>query len=199
MQPTAMPRDEMNAECENLDGFLDGTLSPVNCARYEAHLRACENCRDEIKQQRWIDSLLTSPVRHELEPVSEALCRSVRNAVWRRRHGRLIACGLAAAAVLVVAAGWTAVLNRQARIAAVHQISETGDREDEPSPNPSLRGRGMVEAARATFVAGPDSLAVPVASRHPNVTIVRVYPTYQSSLAPPAASDETDADYFNGG
>jgi hypothetical protein len=189
----------MSAECKNFDAFLDGELSPDDCARYEAHLHVCENCREAINQQPWIDSLLTSPARLELEPVSAALYRSVRNSIARRRQTRLVACGIAAAAMLVVAVGWSAVLNRQAKIAAVNQIVENVAPEDEPAPSRSLRGSGIVQAPRATFVTGPDSLAVPVASRHPDVTIVRVYPTYQSSTTSPAASVESDADYFNGG
>jgi anti-sigma factor RsiW len=189
----------MIAECENLDAFLDAELSPAESDRFEAHMHVCEKCQEAVNQQRWINSLLASQGRLELEPVLAALSGSVRNSISRRRQARLVACGLAAAAALMVAVGWTAVLNRQVTIPEVNQIVETSIRDDEPSTSPSLKGRGIAEAPRATFVAGPDVLAVPVASRHPNVTIVRVYPTYQSSLAPPDASDESDADYFNGG
>ncbi len=191
----------MIAECENLDAFLDAELSPAESDRFDAHMHVCEKCQEAVNQQRWIDALLCSPERFELEPVSAALSRSVLNSISRRRHARLVACGLAAAAVLVIAVGWTAALNRQATAPAVNhnQVAEKAVRHDEPSPSPSLKGRGIAEAPRATFVAGPDVLAVPVASRHPNVTIVRVFPAYQSSLAPEAASDESDADYFNGG
>jgi hypothetical protein len=89
--------------------------------------------------------------------------------------------------------------NRLATAPAVNQLTETATRNYEPSPSPSLKGRGNIEVPRAVFVAGPDVIAMPVASRHPNVTIVRVYPTYQSSLAAQAASDDSDADIFNGG
>jgi anti-sigma factor RsiW len=189
----------MIAECENLDAYLDAELSPNDFARYEAHLHVCETCREAANKQRWIDALLNSRERLELEPVSSALSRSVRYAVSRRRRTRLAACGLAAAAVLVVAVGLTLVRNQQTRVPDVNQIVETSIRNDEPSPSPSLNGRGIAEAPRATFVAGPDVLVVPVASRHPNVTIVRVYPAYQPSLASKVTSDESDADYFNGG
>jgi Putative zinc-finger len=189
----------MSTECEYLDAFLDGDLSSEVRDLYEAHLHLCEACREAVNQQRWIDDLLSSPERLVIQPIPVALSRAVRNAMSHRRKARLVACGLAAAAVLVVAVGWTAALNRQARVAAVNQITETAVHKVEPSPNPSLRGRGTVEAPQATFVAGRDVLAVPVASRYPNVTIVRVYPTYQSSFAAKAMSDESEADYFNGG
>jgi hypothetical protein len=190
----------MIAECENLDAFLDGELSLLESNRYESHLHVCETCREAVNQQRWIDALLGSHERLELEPVSPALRGTVCNSfALRRRQVRLVACGLAAAAAFMVAVGWTVVLSRPARIPISNIIVENVARADEPSPNPSLKGRGTAEASSATFVAGPDVLAVPVASRYSNVTIVRVYPTYQSSVATKATSDETDADYFNGG
>jgi anti-sigma factor RsiW len=199
MWPAAVPRAAMSAECKKFDAFLDGDLSPEDRERYEAHLHLCEVCREAVNQQRWIDDLLASPERLELEPVPANLSQSMRKLISRRRQARLVACGLAAAAVLVIAVGWTAALNRQASVAAVNQITETVVHKVEPSPSPSLKGRGTAALPQATFVAGPDVLAVPVASRYPNVTIVRVYPTYESSFAAKATSDDSDADYFNGG
>jgi Putative zinc-finger len=190
----------MSVECENLDAFLANDLSPVDGNRFEAHLHRCDACREAINEQRWVDALLGSPERLELERVSPAFAGSVRDSILsRRRRARLIACGLAAAAVLVIAVGWTAVLNGPARDPVAHQIAETAVRDNEPSPHPSLEGRGSENPPRAVFVSGPEVIAVPVASRHPNVTIVRVYAIYPSSIASPAASDESDADYFNGG
>jgi hypothetical protein len=200
MWPAAVPRDAMSVECENLDAFLANDLSPVDSNCFEVHLHICDACREAVNEQRWIDALLASPQRLELERVPSALVRSVRDSILsRRRPARLIACGLAAAAVLVIAVGWRAVLNGPAKDPLAHQIAETAVRHNDPSPRSSLEGRGSEEASRAVFVGGPDVLAVPVASRHPNVTIVRVYATYQSSMASPAASDESDADFFNGG
>ncbi|HEY3391220.1 MAG TPA: zf-HC2 domain-containing protein [Lacipirellulaceae bacterium] len=190
----------MSVECENLDPYLAHDLSPDDSDRYEAHLHACDACREAISEQRWIDALLGSPERLELERVSPALAGSVRDSILsRRRRARLVACGLAAAAMFVIAVGWTAVLNRQATGPALNQIAGTTLPDNELSPSPSLRTRGTAEAPRAVFVGGTDVITVPVPSRHPNVTIVRVYPTYQSSLAPQSPSDESDADIFNGG
>jgi predicted anti-sigma-YlaC factor YlaD len=189
----------MSTECEYLDAFLDGDLSSEVRDLYEAHLHLCEACREAVNQQRWIDDLLSSPERLELIPVPANVSQPLRNLISRRRQVRLVACGLAGAAVIVIAVGWTAALNWQARVAAVNQIVEASVVEHEPSPSPSLQERGTADAPQATFVAGRDVLAVPVASRYPNVTIVRVYPTYQSSFAAKAMSDESEADYFNGG
>jgi hypothetical protein len=190
----------MSGECEDLDAFLADGLSPHDRVRYERHLAACETCREAANQQHWIDLLLSSPERLELERVSPALRSSVRVSIASRvRQARLVACGLAGAAALVIAVGWTVALSRHAAYSPADQIAETGNRDNEPSPSPSLRGRGKAEAPRAVFVGGMDVITVPVASRHPNVTIVRVYPTYQSTLASQSPSEESDADYSNGG
>lgn len=190
----------MSTECENLDAFLADDLPSNDCERYEGHLVACQMCREAVNQQRWIDALLSSPARVEAEPAPPVLTWSVQDSIAsQRRKVRLIACGLTAAAVLIIAVGWSIVLNRQARLPAVNQIAETSSQIGEPSPALSPIRRGVAAPPGAVFVGGPEVLAVPVASRHPNVTIVRVYPTYQSGLASQAASDDSDADYFNGG
>ena len=190
----------MSAECEYLDAFLADGLSPDDRELYEGHLIACESCRETLNRQIWIDALLNSPVRLELEPVAPALAGSVRESIAsRRRQARLIACGFTAAAVLVVAVGWTALVHRQSNDSASGHTAAASFRDDKPVPDSSLQGREIEEQPRAVCVGGPDVLAVPVASRHPNVTIVRVYPTYRSDLATQAVDDDSDADYFNGG
>jgi hypothetical protein len=190
----------MIGECENLDAFLANDLSPGDSDGFEAHLLVCDTCLVAVNEQRWIDGLLRSPARIELEPLPATLQEAVCNSILtRRRHARLVACGLAAATVLVVAVGWTVVLNRQSRVPDASQIAKGAVRDEERSSSPTLKERGMEKAPRATFVAGPDVLAVPVASRHPNVTIVRVYTTYQAGLAAKASADDAEADFFNGG
>ena len=105
-----------------------------------------------------------------------------------RQRTKLFACGLAAAAALVVAVGWT-VLNRQA-----------GDWASEGVDRPSLAANDESHAKqppRATFVSDSNAIAVSVESRHSDVTIVRIYPTYQpryenqtAAIEPEAATNE---------
>jgi hypothetical protein len=189
-------------ECENLDAFLAEDL-PANSAKcFEAHLDECASCRDAVDEQRWIDGLLQSPLRLEIESPGAALVELIdRHTSPRRRQTRLIAYGLAAAAALVIALGWIARLNRQSLgPAAPNNPAVALNRaEGEPSPDPSLSGRGISGAPSATFVGGPDVLVVPVASRHPNVTIVRVYPTYQPGYDVQAQVEPFDLDDLNGG
>ena len=194
-------------ECEMLDSYLADDVPAEAAARFEAHLAECAACRDAADQQRWIDDLLRSPSRQELEAAPADLAESVRRAMGRRRRRvRLMAGGLAAAAAaLLVAAGWTVLTVRQAD----HPTIAVVDAAKEPSPNPSLRGRGNQPPPRAEFVGGPDVIVVPVATSHPNVTVVRVYPTYQpsypvqASVEQPAAGNDfawpLDFNDLNGG
>jgi hypothetical protein len=175
-------------DCTNLDAFLLGDLPAHEASRFTAHLDQCSTCRDAVEQQRWIDELLSSPVGRELELPPGALLDSFRTTVVASRSGtRIIACIFAAAAVLAIAAGWT-VLNRQALDVDAPGGIAAGD-----------IGQIDAESPRATFVGGPEVLVVPVASRHPNVTIVRVYPAYQPSYDVQANAEYFDPDQFNGG
>jgi hypothetical protein len=47
---------------------------------------------------------------------------------------------------------------------------------EQPSPSPSLQGRGS-KSPGAAFVANGDAIAVPLASEDPAVTVVQLYPT----------------------
>ena len=167
----------MSYECDNLDGFLADDLPTEGAARFELHFCECAACSDAVEQQRWIDVLLRSPLREELEVPSAGVAESLRVALRRRRRVRLIVGGLAAAAVVVLAAGWTVLTARQAD----HSTIAVAEVVSKPSPDP-VTERGM-EQPRAEFVGGPDVIVVPVKTSHPNVTVVRVYPTYQQNFA----------------
>lgn len=201
-------------DCDNLDAYLAGELLADGASCFEAHLPACDNCRTAVDEQRWIDELLQSPMSAALEAPPADVLPSFRSAVERRRQRHFVVAGLAAAAAVVVAVGWTAVMqNRQTNgpgDVTLNRIA-ANRADDEPSSDPSQDGRGVMEP-RATFVGGPDVLVVPVASRHPNVTIVQVYPVYQpeyavqASAALPSVTDDflwiddlTDLNDLNGG
>jgi anti-sigma factor RsiW len=189
----------MNGPCDNLDAFLNGELPGEDALTYEGHLAQCEACREAVDQQHWIDSLLRSPARNEIEPAPPTLPRTVRHLIQsRRRRARLAACGLAAAAAVIIAAGWIAVLNRQARDSE-SGMADAVIAKTEPSHRRSLQGSATSQPPRAVFVGGEDVFVAAVQSPHPNVTIVRIYPTYNSSLASEPSVESSDADHFNGG
>src|SRR5205814_1197559 len=82
-------------------------LPADEAVRFKGHLAHCDKCREAIDQGQWIDDLLQSPIRLQLDCVPVHLVESARRSMpQRRRVVRLAACGLAAAATLVVAVGW---------------------------------------------------------------------------------------------
>lgn len=150
-------------ECEKLDTYLSGELAPDDNASFERHLAACSVCREAIDEQRWIDGLLRSPVLRETESPEPTLALSICEAVARQRRRRLVLSGAAAAAAVVfMVVGWVLRLEREAL-----QGGNTAARVSEKSVTP------------AVFIGSDDLIVVPVESRHPNVTVVRVYPVYQ--------------------
>jgi hypothetical protein len=159
--------------CENVDVDLEEELSA-----------------EAVEQQRWIDGLLRSPLAAELEATPKTLASRVRaRVVQRRRYSRVIACGLAAAAAILIAVGWTVQLNRQARgVVGRNSIAISNPAVVSPTAD--------AEPPRATFVGGPDVIVLPIESPHPNVTVVRVFPVYkldyaaQASVEAPAVTDE---------
>jgi hypothetical protein len=51
---------------ENLEEYLAGTLEPADRRDLEAHLNACESCREEMNEMREVSQLFVS-LRHEEE------------------------------------------------------------------------------------------------------------------------------------
>ncbi len=51
-----------------LDAYVDGTLSPPERARVQAHVADCERCRRLLEEFRVIDALLLTPRRLEPAP-----------------------------------------------------------------------------------------------------------------------------------
>jgi anti-sigma factor RsiW len=165
--------------CHNLDDYLNGELAPGEAARFSDHLDECPTCREAVDQQQWIDGLLRAPAIAQLEPPSPALVTSVRAARARRLQISRIAIGItvAAAATLLVGAGWVVELSRQtdrmnSQIATNHV--------DAP----------VAEASVATFVGGPEVIVVPVESADSDVTIVRVYPVLEPDYSAQASWDQ---------
>jgi predicted anti-sigma-YlaC factor YlaD len=188
----------MNTNCNDLDAYLATDLSVDDAARFAEHLQSCDDCREAADQQRWIDSLLRSSASHDSElPPDDVLIRFRTAIATRRQKAKLLACGLAAAAMLFVAIGW-AVLNRQAGDWA-------GDSENRPSIAKNEQPHAQ-QPLQATFVSDSNSIAVPVKSPHSDVTVVRIYPAYQPHYDNQAAAFESGAAtnenwnvYSNGG
>jgi anti-sigma factor RsiW len=158
-----------NIDCNKLDAYLADDLPVDDALRFESHLEECGACREATDEQHWVDSLLQSPVRIQLERTPATILDLLRSSQsYRRRHVWQAACGLAAAAVFLIAFGWIALHNH-----VVH------------SKRAATQNVAVVESAnvpaniqpQATFVATSDAIVVPLESPSGDVTIVQVYPT----------------------
>lgn len=161
----------MSADCDRLDDYLAADLSAEDATRFAEHLECCGDCRDAVDQQRWIDGLLHDSADDEAELPPDDVLVTLRVAVDRQRgRTRQFGFTLAAAAILLIAAGWVALSRQAAQIAVdenVHPAVATGQQPE------------AAKTPRAAFVSDSNSIVVPVKSRHSDVTIVRIYPTYQ--------------------
>jgi anti-sigma factor RsiW len=167
-------------DCQNLDAYLDGELSPGDNALFAAHLAGCPACREAIDEQLWIDGLLRAPAIAQLEAPSAALVASFRGALARRIYFSQRAAGAAAAAAILFATlGWF--------------VAQSSPPDDSGRINAVVHDVATPDAAppAATFVGGPDVIAVPVPSLHPDVTIVRLYPVCEPQYSAQASLDQT--------
>ncbi|HEX3602305.1 MAG TPA: hypothetical protein VHU84_19280 [Lacipirellulaceae bacterium] len=173
----------MNEHCHNLDAFLAEDLPADDAALFVAHLQRCEACSEAIETQHWLDGMLRSDMRTELEPVPERLSMALQTATVE--HGvatrRWAAIGFATAAALLVAVGWIALDRRAEHGQENADVAQTAV---EAKSTPRVR---------AKFVASENTIAVPVASRHPDVTIVRLYPAFRPQLQSRTATLEPEA------
>ena len=160
------------SNCQNLDAYLSNDLSTAERASFDSHLSVCPACLEAVDQQRWIDDLLQSSERIQLERPSAAILDSLRVSVApRRRRVLQAACGLAAAASLLFAVALLK-LNRQ----AMERLEST---ENSIAVAQPAHAQTSAEP-QATFVSTADAIVVPVDSTSADVTIVQIYPTTDS-------------------
>ena len=91
--------------CHNLDAYIGGWLTQDERTEFEAHLKQCAACRDELGRQQRIDRLL-SQASHHLQPPPADLIERVRQALEaarRRRRVVRVSAGLSAAAAILLA------------------------------------------------------------------------------------------------
>lgn len=183
----------MNEICSNLDNFLLGDLSPADEVAFADHLNGCEECREAIEQQQWIDSILQASTHLDTQAPPTHIANELRAAVVNREslRKRVIAIAFATAATLLIAATW--LLTHSGDKTPIHVATTT-----EASILPSR--------PHATFVAGDDAIAVPVKSTHSDVTIVRIYSAFQptndaklTAFEPESTNLNNSANFSNGG
>ena len=113
--------------------------------------------------QRWVDGLLTSPAAKPIAPPELKL--EVAHALGRRRGFQTVRRVAAAAVLLGALAMWLP--------GEGHRL----DRPVAPRSGPATNPAEWATRPMATFVAGPDQVAVSRAGPAPNVTVVEFYPT----------------------
>jgi anti-sigma factor RsiW len=173
--------------CRQRDAYLDRELSGAEQLAFDGHLATCPACREAVDQQQWIDELLRSDEAAAIE--AAPLSMSLPAARVRRRR---LALAAAAATIAATAAIFFPLPGREGRPTIAQAPAPdaspdsthvgTGQGSDSRSlatdrnlsPGPVLPGRGI---SVATFVGDGSSIAIPVASDDPQVTIVQLYPT----------------------
>src|SRR5262249_33281302 len=107
VRPPSVPKS-MNDHCSNLDNYLLGDLSPADAVAFAEHLAGCEECREAVDQQRWIDGLLqsTSQLKTQIPPSHIADELRVIVAGRESLRKRVITVVLAVAATLLIATTW---------------------------------------------------------------------------------------------
>jgi anti-sigma factor RsiW len=184
---TSMGRPEPTAECARLDAFLDGELGNEDAVRFEAHWPQCATCRETVEQQRWIDGALRADeVTSHAAPavILSATADAIRITRQKQRLRRMLAGGFAVAASIALLAAWQLGEPSAAPGSAGASVTMPVDVvQREATPR---RSRGLEEnipkAAKsiATFTAGGNGIAIPVASESPDVTIVQFYSTTEA-------------------
>lgn len=110
-----------------LEAWLDGELGASEAAAVEGHVKGCGSCDEQAGRLR----ALRAAIRAELPrlPAPDVLRARIRDSLRDAapRSGRSLrmpwrVAGLAAAAVVLVAVGWTAALRRQAGFDVTSQV-----------------------------------------------------------------------------
>ncbi len=173
--------------CARLDAFLDGELGDAEAAGFEAHWPRCATCRETVEQQRWIDGALRADeVTSRSAPavILAATADAIRITRRKQRLGRILAGSLTAAASIALLAAWQLREHPAAPGSAGGSVAMPVD-VVQPDATPR-RSRGLPEDVPiglknvATFTAGGNGIAVPVASDSPDVTIVQFYSTTEA-------------------
>jgi hypothetical protein len=139
-------------------GYLYDDLTDTERRSFDAHVAACAECRDELialRATRAHLSLWSPPVRDlGIRVVREEIGEPGRVLPMRARWNWMPAFGLAAAAVLVLAAA-TAIANLEVRYDSNGFVVRTGWARSSDAPAVAAQS----ETARAVSVSANDDLA----------------------------------------
>ena len=160
-------------ECELLDAYLLGWLSEPEAAAFESHLASCAECRKQQEVQDRIDHA-AERARNHPDPPRRCSSLSFTGGCEPRRTRRLvrIACGLAAAALLLVLP-WRSWFSERGGTGVSPVAQSSTGKMPEPPVAPAI------QEPRVRLVDPSSAILVPMPSKNPDVTIVWVYPTWK--------------------
>jgi hypothetical protein len=131
----------MNCADVRLDEFLDGELEGADRAGVEAHLASCPECRSELERSRKLEGVLRSipaSVRASAgkpSPEYPDADRFVQSVRFRSRRPELRPW-MPAAAALLIAAGFLALLRGRAEVDVAAELSRYAQK-----PSPEIEDR----------------------------------------------------------
>lgn len=136
----------MMCDSELIVSYLYDELDPAERRTFERHLASCDTCRDEVAGLREARSTLAAWTPPEPDLGFEIVQRPVRPAVRRWGSGIPAAWGLAAAAVLVLAAA-SALANLEVQVGGEGLVIRTGWNRVAPGAAASDTAAGTSAAA----------------------------------------------------
>ncbi len=177
-------------KCDEIEDYLDGSLTGSRLEMFEEHLESCPRCRSELRRQEDLDRALTAAARSLPPAPPRLLDRLDREIAVLERRQSIRWRWAVAAALIFVGVGVRLGLNLEGdappdadRIPTETVISDAFTRvELVPDPDP---------VARVEFADSSGSLTLPVVAENVNATIVFVYPVL-SRAAPPGVHDSTE-------
>ena len=82
----------MSGKCpeyiNDLNDFLDGTISPELCAEIEAHVGKCPNCRIMVDTMKQTVKLCREGSEETLPPIIEEKLKSLLKQRWDEKFGK---------------------------------------------------------------------------------------------------------------
>lgn len=161
--------------CDDLDGYLDNTLSEQQHAEFESHMTECPRCQSEVHLNRHVNSLLVRATT-QLESAPPVLVDRISMRIRRaaRRRMALIVCGAAAAIVLFAVCGrvgwdW---MQKQKPVPIVEKSQNHPRQTNQPVEETNVRSDVQV-------TVGPtlDGIVVPLNSDDSRIAIFWIYPS----------------------
>ncbi len=166
-----------DADCTQLDDYLDGDLDAAARRAFEAHLRACDACRQSAAFAQHTEQLLATA-----RPVAPAgLVERIDRRLRRERALQISQrCGLLAAAAVLIALG---IWSSRGRVQDVVPVAR-------PSQQVAVAPERDVQIR---FGEDERVIAMPLKTKNPQVTIVWVYPEVRRVAANDALDVEPQA------